>query len=103
MSQDYFREDHASKEPGRPGSSSGEHRARFQRPSYMTVGNGSTSEAADRLTAMLDNDSGYGSMVDGRSERWNPNLSEDSPGGSPARFIEGNHVQCKLNLNLSAH
>ena len=36
------------------------------RPGYMTVGSGSTSEAASRLVSMLDNDSGYGgSLMDG--------------------------------------
>ena len=35
----------------------------YARPNYMTVGSGSTSEHADRLAQMLnDNDSGYGSM-----------------------------------------
>src|ERR1700759_1014940 len=38
------------------------------RPNYMTVGNGSTSESAARLAALLDNDSGYGgSIPDGES------------------------------------
>ena len=38
------------------------------RPGYMTVGAGSASQNAARLTAMIDNDSGYGgSLHDGDS------------------------------------
>ena len=38
------------------------------RPGYMTVGEGSASQNAARLTAMIDNDSGYGgSLHDGDS------------------------------------
>lgn len=34
-------------------------------PAYMTVGNGSASEHAHRLQALLDNDSGYGGSIAG--------------------------------------
>lgn len=38
------------------------------KPAFMTVGTGSPSESAARLTALLDDDSGYGgSMYDGDS------------------------------------
>ena len=52
------------------------------RPQYMTVGSGSTSESAARLKALLDNDSGYeGSMAGDNAgvPRWNPTLTEDRP------------------------
>ncbi|THY35507.1 hypothetical protein D6D01_01278 [Aureobasidium pullulans] len=46
------------------------------RPQYMTVGNGSTSEHAARLAAMLDNDSGYGgSIADGTT--FDPTFDQD--------------------------
>jgi hypothetical protein len=46
------------------------------RPQYMTVGNGSTSEHASRLAAMLDNDSGYGgSIADGAT--FDPTFDQD--------------------------
>ena len=41
---------------------------RSERPGYMTVGSGSTSQNAARLTSMIDNDSGYGgSLHDGET------------------------------------
>jgi mitofusin len=56
------------------------------RPQYMTVGNGSISESANRLQAILDNDSGYeGSLAAGSNNGapvasgWNPSLTEDRP------------------------
>ena len=57
----------------------------------MTVGSGSTSEAASRLTAMLDQDSGYGgSEADGQSmsRGWNPGVTDDrfTPALSQAYF-----------------
>jgi len=46
------------------------------RPQYMTVGNGSTSEHAARLAAMLDTDSGYGgSIADGAT--FDPTFDQD--------------------------
>ncbi|KAF2719797.1 hypothetical protein K431DRAFT_227847 [Polychaeton citri CBS 116435] len=41
-------------------------------PQYMTVGSGSTSEAAARLQAMLDTDSGYGGSITGEGMSENP-------------------------------
>ncbi|CAG8976062.1 hypothetical protein HYALB_00002340 [Hymenoscyphus albidus] len=55
------------------------------RPQYMTVGSGSTSESAARLQALLDNDSGYGGSTAGDgvnvngAPSWNPTLTEDRP------------------------
>lgn len=59
------------------------------RPKYMTVGNGSASESAARLQALLnscdntDNDSGYGGSIGGESvggaHTWGPTLTEDRP------------------------
>ncbi|KAI1337989.1 transmembrane GTPase fzo1 [Xylariaceae sp. FL0016] len=60
-----------------------------QRPAYMTVGTGSTSQHANRLQSLLDNDSGYGgSLADGEpgfsklplgSPRTDPTISGDMP------------------------
>lgn len=92
MSQGYF--------PGGSGSSAGEGSSRyagederFDRPfhprpppSYMTVGNGSTSESATALMASLNNDSGYGGSISSGSVRdddggagWQAGLMEDRP------------------------
>lgn len=52
------------------------------RPNYMQVGTGSTSEAAGRLQAILDQDSGYGgSAQDGEAGfgGWHPGLTPDRP------------------------
>ncbi|KAF2005561.1 mitochondrial fusion GTPase protein [Amniculicola lignicola CBS 123094] len=43
------------------------------RPGYMTVGSGSTSEAAARLVSLLDHDSGYGGSIMGG------HIGEDRP------------------------
>ncbi|KAF1918526.1 hypothetical protein BDU57DRAFT_445889 [Ampelomyces quisqualis] len=66
-------------------------------PGYMTVGSGSTPEAAARLVSMLDNDSGYGgSMMDGEgsgsgsgSGSWRANIGEDRPSQSPTPILQG--------------
>lgn len=58
----------------------------------MTVGSGSTPEAAARLVSMLDNDSGYGgSMMDGESSgsSWRNNIGEDRPSQSPTSILSG--------------
>ena len=50
------------------------------RPTYMTVGSGSTSESASRLVELLDQDSGYGGSIldgDGSLHGWHPGLTED--------------------------
>ncbi|OAG09355.1 uncharacterized protein CC84DRAFT_1110683 [Paraphaeosphaeria sporulosa] len=50
----------------------------------MTVGSGSTPEAAARLISMLDQDSGYGgSMADGEAGRWHGGIGEDRPSAPP--------------------
>ncbi|KAJ5558788.1 hypothetical protein N7461_002760 [Penicillium sp. DV-2018c] len=91
MSQEYY--------PGE-GSSSGAGSSNFQGeeeileknpffrppPTYMTVGNGSTSESATALMSSLNQDSGYGgSIADGiateedASAAWRAGLMEDRP------------------------
>lgn len=63
-----------------------------RRPSYMTVGNGSVSESASRLAAMLDDDSGYGgSVADGSSANsgWHPGITEDRPTPSHTPMLPG--------------
>lgn len=47
--------------------------SQLSRPGYMTVGAGSASQNAARLTALIDNDSGYGGSLhdgDSSSSRW---------------------------------
>ncbi|OCK81352.1 hypothetical protein K432DRAFT_326482 [Lepidopterella palustris CBS 459.81] len=58
----------------------------------MTVGSGSTPEAAARLVAMLDDDSGYGgSVVDGESRNrlWHPGMMKDRPTPSHTPVLPG--------------
>jgi GTPase SAR1 family protein len=69
--------------PGESSSSGG--RDNGPPPGYMTVGSGSTPEAAARLISMLDQDSGYGgSMADGDAARWHGGIGEDRPSAPPA-------------------
>ena len=95
MSQNYFPPSSSKARSDAPeGTAVNQHNEHF-RPNYLTVGSGATSESANRLTEMLDDDSGYGSMVDGHlGERFNPAFSTDSPIGSPSRF--GNLQHCML-------
>ena len=61
-------------------------------PGYMTVGSGSTPEAAARLVSMLDEDSGYGgSLADGESSgsSWHPKFGEDHPTAPPTPIQQG--------------
>jgi mitofusin len=81
MSQEYYKG--KGKAPEEAESSSNNSRM-SNRPQYVTVGSGSTSESAARLQALLDNDSGYGGSVAGDSltgipPLWNPTLTEDRP------------------------
>jgi GTPase SAR1 family protein len=78
----------------RDARSSGEHTPgrRSMGPGYMTVGSGSTPEAAARLVSMLDEDSGYGgSMMNGESSApsWPSNIGEDRPSPSPTPILAG--------------
>ncbi|KAH8730422.1 mitochondrial fusion GTPase protein [Phaeosphaeriaceae sp. PMI808] len=89
----------------------------FRPPGYMTVGSGSTSEAAARLVSMLDDDSGYGGSIrDGESAalNWHSRISEDLPSPSPtpttsaeSKFSEHDRqrshiLQSRYNLNKNA-
>ncbi|KAF1962060.1 mitochondrial fusion GTPase protein [Byssothecium circinans] len=61
-------------------------------PGYMTVGSGSTPEAAARLMSMLESDSGYGSIADGEAAggSWhNPYMGEDRPTPPPTEIFAG--------------
>ena len=61
----------------------------------MTVGSGSTSASAAALIASLDDDSGYGSMLDGEYQNdgsargWNPGLTQDLPTPMPTSTTLG--------------
>jgi mitofusin len=52
-------------------------------PTYMTVGNGSTSESATALMTSLNQDSGYGGSIadteEDASSAWRAGLMEDRP------------------------
>ena len=74
MSQEYFETPEASKSGAHSSAQQSEDfRHQYQRPNYLTVGNGS-SENAHRLAAALEDDSGYGSLSDGSLS-----LMEDRP------------------------
>ncbi|KAI9883097.1 MAG: ESCRT-III subunit protein did4 [Watsoniomyces obsoletus] len=95
-----------------PSSSSGSSKrpAHMDRPTYMTVGNGSPSASAAALTAMLDGDSGYGSGMLGDSA---PVIGASSHGSSfwggssmavePERHTLASHIhQLHFNQNRVA-
>jgi len=62
------------------------------RPQYMQVGNGSTSESANRLQAILNNDSGYGASEVGSSS-WNPDMTADTPTPAHTPTVRGEHSE----------
>jgi GTP-binding protein EngB required for normal cell division len=77
-------------DPSTPGNSRGD--AGPARPGYMTVGSGSTPEAAARLMSMLDQDSGYGGSLaegEGSSQSWHLNMGEDRPTPPPTEIFSG--------------
>lgn len=76
--------------PSSPGESSSSGRDNGPPPGYMTVGSGSTPEAAARLITMLDQDSGYGgSVAEGEAGRWHGAIGEDRPSAPPTPAIPG--------------
>ena len=83
MSNDYFAGDgSAESSSSRTGLDA---TAQSEKPSYMTVGSGSTSNNAAALMATLDGDSGYGTSIadDNTSQvsrSWRPGLTADTPG-----------------------
>lgn len=78
----------------------------FARPNFMTVGSGHTSEYAQRLTAMLDHDSGYGSSIgDSSSARgWDLSIGEDrpTPPHTPDRYSNKNDCTCSSQVTSSS-
>ena len=69
----------------------------------MTVGSGSTPEAAARLVAMLDDDSGYGgSLADGESlsRGWHPGLTNDRPTPSHTPVLPGGNNPSGTHIQL---
>lgn len=84
----------ASRAPQTPPST------RSERPGYMTVGPNGPSESATKLQAMIDNDSGYGSISDGLAEHL-----EDRPvprGSEGTRAIASHVHQLHYNHNRTA-
>ncbi|XMA15347.1 hypothetical protein WAI453_008138 [Rhynchosporium graminicola] len=102
MSQNY-KNGKGKTNPQEESSSSNDRRQSSNRPQYMTVGSGSTSESAARLQALLDNDSGYGGSMAGDTINgapiWNPTLAEDSPMHSPALRGEGPDADRRVQAN----
>jgi len=116
--------------PASPGESSSSRRdgrssgtrtpsRRSMGPGYMTVGSGSTPEAAARLVSMLDDDSGYGgSLRDGENSApsWHAGIGEDRPSLSPTSSMRAesatnasehdrhhsHRLQMRYNLNKNA-
>ncbi|KAH7355793.1 mitochondrial fusion GTPase protein [Pyrenochaeta sp. MPI-SDFR-AT-0127] len=86
------------------------------RPGYMTVGSGSTPEAAARLISMLDDDSGYGGSLAGgdtAGRSWHAAIGEDRPSASPIPTLpsagsaeldrqRGHVLQLRYNQNKNA-
>ncbi|KAI9775551.1 MAG: mitofusin [Geoglossum umbratile] len=83
------------------------------RPTYVTVGSGSTSASAAALTAMLENDSGYGGSVAGDpiagagqpGGGWHPGLTEDmpTPSHTPVLMGETNEASENERRALASH
>lgn len=74
----------------------------------MTVGSGSTSEAASRLQALLDEDSGYGGSMTGdetMENSWHPGPTVDryTPAHTPVRPGETNPESENETRALAAH
>lgn len=75
----------------------------------MTVGSGSTSEAAARLQAILDDDSGYGGSITGADELtenvWHPGPAQDryTPDHTPVQPGETNAESEHERKALAAH
>ncbi|KAF2503048.1 hypothetical protein BU16DRAFT_499041 [Lophium mytilinum] len=70
------------------------------RPNYMTVGTGSTPEAAARLVSMLDQDSGYGGSLDNgenSAPRWHSGILEDRPTPSHTPGLPGDNNAASEN------
>ncbi|KAI5367809.1 Putative short coiled-coil protein [Septoria linicola] len=91
---------------GRGDGSSG--RNASGRPQYMTVGSGSTSEAASRLQALLDEDSGYGGSATGddtMENSWHPGPTSDrfTPAHTPVRPGDSNPESENEKRALAAH
>lgn len=92
----------------RGGDASSSRRGPGSRPQYMTVGSGSTSEAASRLQALLDEDSGYGGSITGddtMENAWHPGPAVDryTPAHTPARPGESNPDSENESRALAAH
>ena len=89
MSQDYFSSKGKSPQVHKDNDGDGPEKAPTlpAHPLYMTVGDGSTSQHAARLQALLENDSGYGGSIVGDnhaqavpgSPAWDAAVQEDRP------------------------
>jgi len=96
-----------SQEYNGKGKAEGESSRRSNRPQYVTVGSGSTSESAARLQALLDNDSGYGGSVAGDAlngvRAWNPALTEDRPTPSHSPMPRGSGEEADNDRRIQAN
>ncbi|KUJ21730.1 transmembrane GTPase fzo1 [Mollisia scopiformis] len=106
MSQDYAK-GKGKASGGEDSSSNNPRRQASNRPQYVTVGSGSTSESAARLQALLDNDSGYGGSVAGDSfngaPTWNPTLTEDRPTPSHSPMPRGMNDMVESDRRVQAN
>jgi len=101
MSQEYSPLKGSVKPGGRPRTPDAPNQ--FARPNFLIVGSGHTSEHAQRLTTMLDNDSGYGgSIADSSSsaKSWDLATVEDYPASPQTADRYSNNAD---GLCISSH
>lgn len=66
-----------------------------QRPNFITVGSGQLSASAAALTALLDDDSGYGGSLAGSgvASTWHPELNLDMPETQGGASMDGMNTE----------
>ncbi|PBP23316.1 hypothetical protein BUE80_DR005868 [Diplocarpon rosae] len=104
MSQEY-QKGKGKEESKEESSLSSTKRRSLNRPQYVTVGSGSTSESAARLQALLDNDSGYGGSIAGENgvPAWNPALTEDRPAPMHSQAPRGSGDEANADRRVQAN
>ncbi|KAF7547534.1 hypothetical protein G7046_g8976 [Stylonectria norvegica] len=112
MSQDYFNNDKGKaplrQEPETDGPGEATPSSSSNHPNYMTVGNGSTSEHAARLQALLETDSGYGSNLTGDEHRsmastaaWDMAMHHDRPQSGAIHQMWYNSQRATLGRSIN--
>lgn len=97
----------SSSNPFKDGSGAGSSAPR-RGPQYITVGTGSVSESANRLQALLDEDSGYGGSLNGDESMengWHPGPTADrfTPEHTPVGPGETNSASEHEKRALASH